>query len=89
MEKEIKLPNRDGIGTKFVQIENNVYRLEQDMNLSWGITGTLDNIIAVDPSGGPYITVGYEWNDYVVTDIKNDNGIKFILAKNKEINYGN
>lgn len=85
LEKEIILPNRDGIGTKFVQIEDNVYKLEQNVDLSWGITGTIDDIIAVDPPGGPYITVGYEYNDYVVIDIKNDKGIKFILAKNKKI----
>lgn len=83
MEKEIKLFNRDGISTKFVQIEDNVYKLEQSIDLDWGITGTLDNIIAVDPPGGPYITVGYQVQDYVVVDIKNDKGIKFTLAKLK------
>lgn len=80
-KKEIELPNRDKIGTRFVQIQDNEYKLEQDKELSWGITGDLNNIIAVDPCGGPYITEGYKCDDYIVDKIKYDKGIKFILKK--------
>ena len=63
-------------------MENEVeYKLEQDKELSWGITGDLNNIIAVDPCGGPYITEGYKCDDYIVDKIKYDKGIKFILKK--------
>ena len=85
LDNEIKLPNRDGIGTKFVKVKDNVYRLEQHDNFPFSVTGTLDNVIAVDPPGGPYITVGYEINNYVVMDIKFNKGFEFTLAKNKQL----
>lgn len=82
MKKEIILPNRDGILTKFVKQEKNIYTLYQDGSWPIRIIGSVDNIKAVDPTGGPYITVGYEIEKYIVEEITYDKEFKFKIKIN-------
>lgn len=86
MKNIINLANRDYIVTQFVKINDDEYSLLQEYDYPYGVTGTLDDIIAVDPPGGPYITRGYKTSDgYMVTEIKNtDKGIIFKLKKINE-----
>ena len=82
----INLPNRYG---------EHVY-LEQDDNGDWWFTsddksfayhrvifseGSSDKIHAVDPSGGPFLCIGYIVGDKTVTDIEfiKDKGYKVTL----------
>ena len=85
MKNIINLANRDYIVTQFVKINDDEYSLLQEYDYPYGITGTLEDIIAVDPPGGPYITRGYKTADgYMVTEIKNTD--KGIIFKLKNIN---
>lgn len=85
MKNIINLANRDYIVTQFVKINDDEYSLLQEHDYPYWITGTLDNIIAVDPPGGPYITKGYKTSDgYMVTEIKKTD--KGIIFKLKNIN---
>ena len=77
LKKEIVLPNRDGILTKFVKQEKNIYTLYQDGSWPYRLIGTRENVKAVDPTGGPFIAVGYEIDKYVVEEITYDKGFKF------------
>lgn len=61
-KKIIPLFNRDGNKVYLEQKENNIYYLRGDEEalMAVGVTfdGSPDNIKAVDPSGGPYISIG-------------------------------
>lgn len=66
---EIILPNRYGDVNKLVQCKNGLYKLEcKDMDY---LSVTFDDtgIYAIDPSGGPYMTVGGSINGYEIEDI--------------------
>lgn len=82
MENEIKLHNRDGVSTKLVLLHDNIYKLEQEGNRPYQVTGTMDDIKAIDPSGGPYICIGCKIENYVVTEIKYNHGITIKLEEN-------
>lgn len=82
MKKKFKLPNRYGDTVYLKQINNNEYLLQIENNCPVQITYKNNNkneIMAVDPSGGPMIYRGYVIEKYIVTDIKHDNGFKIIL----------
>ena len=81
MEKIINLPKRNGLKTQLVQVKDNVYRLEQEGMYTYRVIGTLDDIKAIDPSGGPYITPGYEIDNYIIKEITRQGGIVFIVEK--------
>ena len=77
MKKKWKNPiplfNRYGYKVFLEYKENNIYYLkgEKDALHAVGVTGYPDNIIAVDPSGGPYISIGEEIiKDYIVESIE-------------------
>lgn len=59
---EIKIINRDGDIIKLIRVVKNVYRLDTGNDLPFGVTFGEKisdyDIVAVDPSGGPYISVG-------------------------------
>lgn len=81
--KKIKLFNRDGADLYIVlskKVENNIYeaKLKVDKKHNYcleyiRIIGDYpDNIEAVDPSGGPFISIGDEFeNNYKIVKIKN------------------
>ena len=60
---KIRLPNRDGANLWLEPSENNIWKLKVDDSHAWvleymRVIGDYPNhIIAVDPSGGPYIEV--------------------------------
>ena len=83
MKKEIILPNRDKIGTKFVQLKDNEYILQQEGEFPFRLIGTKENIKAIDPCGGPFISVGYVIDNYIVEEI-NYNKEKGYIFKLKE-----
>lgn len=72
---EIPLFNRHGNKVYLEQKENNIYYLRGDEEalMAVGVTfdGSPDNITAVDPSGGPYISVESEViKDYIIESIE-------------------
>lgn len=77
----INLPNRDGLVTQFIQVKDNIYKLEQEDFYPYRVIGTIDDIKAIDPSGGPFISPGYEIDGYVVKEITRQGGIVFIIEK--------
>lgn len=84
MKNIIKLPNRDNINVSLSRInEENEYILKMVEDVTYRVIGTMDDIKAVDPSGGPFITVGYQVENYKVKKIyrKESFGIVFVLEK--------
>lgn len=82
MKKEFKLPNRYGDTVYLKQINDNEYLLEIENKCPFRIiykNNDKNEIFAIDPSGGPMIYRGYVIEQYIVTDIKRDNGFKIIL----------
>lgn len=74
-ENEIPLFNRYGSKVFLEHKENNIYYLrgDEDALMAVGVTfdGNPDNITAVDPSGGPYISVGTEIiKGYIIESIE-------------------
>ncbi len=74
-KNEIPLFNRYGSKVFLEHKENNIYYLkgDEDALMAVGVTfnGNLNNITAVDPSGGPYISVGSEIiKGYIIESIE-------------------
>lgn len=75
-ENEIPLFNRYGSKVYLKHKEDNIYYLrgDKDALIAVGVNyypDNLDNIMSVDPSGGPYISVGTEIiKDYIVESIE-------------------
>ena len=72
VEKDIVLPNRDGIKTFLRFIKDGVYLLISEID-TMGVTYAPNNnevIIAVDPAGGPFINIGDSIEGVVVKEIK-------------------
>lgn len=75
-ENRIPLFNRYGSKVYLEHKEDNIYYLrgDKDAFMAVGVDyypDNLDNIMSVDPSGGPYISVGTEIiKDYIVESIE-------------------
>jgi len=74
-ENEIPLFNRYGSKVFLEHKENNIYYLRGDEEalMAVGVTFhyNLNNITAIDPSGGPYISIGSKITEgYVVESIE-------------------
>ena len=74
-ENEIPLFNRYGSKVFLEHKENNIYYLRGDEEalMAVGVTfnGSPNNITAVDPSGGPYMSIGSEIiKGYVIESIE-------------------
>lgn len=68
--------NRHGDEYNFVKISNNVYAIEGNLKY-WRYGGRegqeridFDNLGFVDPSGGPFISLGYKIDERVVMRIR-------------------
>lgn len=85
----IKLENREGL--LYLKKEKGYYKLlapEQPYILEYMrvIYDENSNIIAVDPSGGPFMDIGYKVNDMSLTQIKESgNGIELYFKKDEQI----
>lgn len=87
MKEIIKLPNRDNINVSLSRInEENEYILEIAEDITYRVIGTMDDIKAVDPSGGPFITVGYQVENYIIKKIYRKESIGGIVFVVEEIN---
>ena len=62
MEKEINLESRGNLGNKLIHVEGNKYKLYTKYSYRTGFTDGLNNIIFIDPAGGPLMRVGKEIN---------------------------
>ena len=68
----ITLPNRYGLDIFLEHLQDGIYLLKGDLNcLSViGMNEETKNVVAVDPSGGPFISVGFvPKNGLIVTKI--------------------
>jgi hypothetical protein len=64
--------NRDGAHLWFENIKDNIYELKTDNQyvLEYCRIGTTDaEVIMVDPSGGPYISIGDVFDNYKLESI--------------------
>ena len=66
---EIILSNRYGDINKLVQCKNGLYKLECKDTDYLSVTFDDTSIYAIDPSGGPYMTVGGSIDGYEIEDI--------------------
>ena len=72
----ITLPNRYGLDIFLEHLEDGIYLLKGDLNFLSviGMNEETKNVVSVDPSGGPFITVGFvPKNGLIVTKINFDN----------------
>lgn len=87
----IKLPSRYGDITKLIPLNHYIYKVDFTENpYSCRYIYAEDNktIEAFDPSGGPYISIGYEIApDIYVKSIYEDNKDLLISVEFKKSNY--
>ena len=78
---KIKLYNRDGANLWLESIDNSLWKLKVDKNHKYCLKyiRIIGNYEAVDPSGGPFISVGDTFNGYKITNILN--ATTFIMKK--------
>ena len=72
----ITLPNRYGLDIFLEYLQDEIYLLKGDLNFLSviGMNEETKNVVAVDPSGGPFISVGFvPKNGLIVTKINFDN----------------
>lgn len=81
MCKKIKLPNRYGYDVNLIKITKDKYRLE--FSGVYRIIGELNNIQAVDPDGGPYISINSSINNQKVEKIEEMPGLGVIITLTK------
>ena len=77
--------NRYGDEYDFVPVDENTYTITGNLSY-WrcggqeGVEGVdMSNLGFIDPSGGPFIDIGYPINGRVVTKISGD-GVQFLLT---------
>lgn len=85
MEEKYYLPNRDGYKIWLQHLEDCDYLLGREQDCPILITHNTKNkeqIVAIDPSGGPFICRGYEVTkgSILVQDIKWEKGVGFIIT---------
>ena len=81
----ITLPNRYGLDIFLEHLQDGIYLLKGDLNyLSViGMNEETKNVVAVDPSGGPFISVGFvPKNGLIVRKISFDNNNYLIELRN-------
>lgn len=83
MKKEIKLFNRDGANLKLVNTADDIWELKVDKKHEYVLryiriifkehSETLNpkNYLSVDPSGGPFITLGDIFEEYKLVEFIN------------------
>lgn len=72
----ITLPNRYGLDIFLEHLQDGIYLLKGDLNFLSviGMNEETKNVVSVDPSGGPFISVGFvPKNGLIVTKISFDN----------------
>lgn len=88
MEDVIHLSGRYGFIHKLVPVGANLWHLEPDKKSAgtYRLIGEYpNNIKAIDPEGGPFLSVGSKVNDYVIKSITSD-GIFELIKENKNEN---
>lgn len=74
----IKLPNRYGLSILLEHIKDNDWKLKIPPKNPYRIIGEKDHIMAVDPPGGPFISIGDKIENKTVINISN-NGLLITL----------
>lgn len=70
---------------KFTKNSSNSYKLEGDLDyFRYGFEDTPDNIIFIDPSGGPFLEINnFSIDGHVINTITNENN-EYLFYFNKE-----
>ena len=83
-KRMIQLPNRYGYDVHLEQIEGDQYLFDGDNNAFEYhrviFEKSPDEIHAVDPSGGPYLSIGYVVGKQTVTKIVHEKGKGYIVT---------
>lgn len=81
MNKEIKLPSRDNLDNRLIRVgdeDSLMYTLKTNFNYRAGVAEDDDSYYTfIDPSGGPFITPGYEIEGHKVKTIHRGGIIEF------------
>lgn len=89
----IKLFNRHGYSVTLNQIKDNDYLISGDKDAFYYFRVIYDeknkNVKAVDPSGGPFISVGFEVNNQVVDKITFVKGKGYVATLKDKIDETN
>lgn len=78
--------NRYGDEYDFVPVDENTYKITGNLSY-WRCGGRegqegvdMNNLGFIDPSGGPFIDIGYPINGRVVTNIRSEGELGFLLT---------
>lgn len=79
----IKIKNRYDDEVTFIEIEPNKWSVKTTGGETWGVSGTMEEIYSIDPSGGPYISIGFiiPTTNYKVEKILHDKGFCLITKQ--------
>lgn len=88
--EEILIPGRYHLVHKLKHIKDDLWQLEVDKNSGYsyrliafeGESKVGNFVAALDPEGGPFLSVGDQINDYVIKSISND-GVFELIKNNK------
>ena len=75
MKNQYLIPyNRYGDVNIFKKVKKNQYELVLgNTEMPYRLIGSFDNPTAIDPSGGPFLSVGFKCNDFYIINIKREN----------------
>lgn len=77
--KKIQLPNRYGSSIYLESVGHGEFKLCGDLEYV-SVSGKMDNILAVDPSGGPFIAIGDTIAGMRIESIRYEDGTFYIHA---------
>lgn len=78
MKEEYKLETRDGTDNRLIKVDDKKYRLKTPFCYRTGFESDNPDIITfIDPSGGPFITPGFEVDGHKVKAIHKHAIIEF------------
>lgn len=81
------LDNRYGDLVQLIKQDGNIYLLDGDLGYMRVGYNDEKSINFVDPSGGPFMRVGAEWDDFTIEAINSiaDVGFLFTLSERKNV----
>lgn len=80
MKPEIQLNSRGGIDNRLVQVEGEPLKFQLKANFNYRIgfkDDSKEECTFIDPSGGPFITIGSEIEGHTVKAIYKDGIVEF------------
>lgn len=80
------LDNRYGDLVQLIKQDGNIYLLDGDLGYMRVGYNDDKSINFVDPSGGPFMRVGAEWNDFTIEAINSITNVGFLFTLSERKN---